>query len=94
MDNQNIDSFLNYWDDVIRRWFDEHIGEGEQTFLDKKLLNLNCMHMPEPYWGNPHNCSIVIANYNPGGGADRNRHTYRECAWCPESLGHLHNRVD
>ena len=36
--------------------------------------------MPEPYWGNPEECSIVIANYNPGGGADRNRHAYFNCA--------------
>ena len=81
-----MDCFLNYWDDVIRQWFDEHIEESQQTFLNQKSLNLNSMHMPEPYWGNPHSCSIVIANYNPGGGADRNRHTYRECAWCPESF--------
>ena len=81
-----MDWFLDYWDDVIRQWFDEHIEERQQTFLNQKSLNLNSTHMPEPYWGNPHNCSIVIANYNPGGGAGRNRHTYRKCADCPESF--------
>ena len=86
MATQNKDCFLNYWDDVIRQWFDEHIEESQQTFLNQGSLNLNSMHMPEPYWGNPRSCSIVIANYNPGGGADRNRHTFRECAWCPESF--------
>lgn len=36
---------------------------------------LNTMHMPEPYWGNPTDCSIVLLDYNPAGGPDTNRHT-------------------
>lgn len=36
---------------------------------------LNTMHMPEPYWGNPTDCSIVLLDYNPAGGPDPNRHT-------------------
>lgn len=35
---------------------------------------LNTMHMPEPYWGDPRNCSIVLLDYNPAGGSD-NCHT-------------------
>ena len=83
---QNMDWFLNYWDDVIRRWFDEEVESKQQLFLNEQWLNLNSRHMPEPYWGDPENCSIVIANYNPGGGADRDRHTYRDCAYCHDSF--------
>ena len=36
---------------------------------------LNTMHMPEPYWGNPLNCSIVLLDYNPAGGPEPNCHT-------------------
>lgn len=86
MATRNMDWFLDYWDDVIRQWLDGHIEDRQQTFLNKEMLHLNNMHMPEPYWGDPNRCSIVIANYNPGGGADRSRHTYRECAWCPDSF--------
>lgn len=57
--------------------------EAEQLWWfkeDKKnpLNKLLCpIHMPEPYWGDPENCSIVIVNYNPAGGKDMNPHTYR-----------------
>lgn len=81
-----LEYYINYWDDVVRRWFDENIDGYQKLFLDNPSLNLNSNHMPEPYWGNPEYCSIVIANYNPGGGADRNRHTFRECAFCSESF--------
>lgn len=86
MEQRNMDWYLDYWDDVIRQWFDGHIEESQQVFLDNKLLGVNPMHMPEPYWGDPNRCSIVIANYNPGGGINRDRHTYRDCACCPESF--------
>ena len=79
---ENLDKFIDYWDDVIRRWFDNDIESRQQLFFSckPKQLELTSMHMPEPYWGDPYNCSIVIANYNPAGGTDRNRHAYRECA--------------
>lgn len=54
--------------------------EKEQSFWfeDESLKKLLCpMHMPEPYWGNPNLCSIVIVDYNPLGGEDMNPHTYR-----------------
>ena len=47
-------------------------------FKEESLRKLLCpIHMPEPYWGNPEKCSIVIVNYNPAGGTDMNPHTYR-----------------
>ena len=88
MEETNLDQFIKYWDGVICRWLNNYndIEEKQRLFFDLKnrknadVLKLCQDHMPEPYWGNPKDCSIVIANYNPGGGADRNRHTYKGCA--------------
>jgi hypothetical protein len=47
-------------------------------FENDKLNKLLCpIHMPEPYWGNPDSCSIVVVDYNPAGGTDMNPQTYR-----------------
>ena len=47
-------------------------------FENENIAKLLCpIHMPEPYWGNPNDCSIVIINYNPGGGMDMSPHTYK-----------------
>lgn len=53
-------------------WFKNHIISNY----------LHPIHMPEPYWGNPGNCSIVIVNFNPAGGGDMNPHTYLGCLNC------------
>ncbi len=55
---------------------------------DKKnpLNKLLCpIHMPEPYWGDPGSCSIVVVDYNPAGGKDMNPHTYRGNGKYPEN---------
>ena len=46
---------------------------------DYKLIT---MHMPEPYWGNPNNCSIVLLDYNPAGSWRVSRHTTINCKDC------------
>lgn len=51
--------------------------EKEQAEWFNVTDKLRPIHIPEPYWGNPCNCSIVIVNYNPGGGTEMNPHTYR-----------------
>lgn len=52
--------------------------EEEQDKWFNATGELLCpIHMPEPYWGDPCNCSIVIVNYNPAGGTGMNQHTYR-----------------
>lgn len=62
---------------------DDHLTvniEIEQLpwFKDETTAKFLCpIHMPEPYWGNPEKCSIVIINYNPGGGLDMSPHTYK-----------------
>lgn len=51
--------------------------EKEQAEWLNAIGELRPIHIPEPYWGDPCNCSIVIVNYNPGGGTGMNQHTYR-----------------
>ncbi len=53
------------------------IEEEQAEWFNAIGENLCPIHMPEPYWGNPCNCSIVIVNYNPAGGTGMNQHTYR-----------------
>lgn len=83
--NHVLDKYIDYWDHVVANWFEGH-AYGDEPLWFKEAKTLNFLHMPEPYWGNPEDCSIVIANYNPGGGADRSRHTYLPCAGCSDSF--------
>ncbi len=47
-------------------------------FHHKSINSFLCpAHLPEPYWGDPENCSIVILNYNPGGGTGMDIHAYK-----------------
>lgn len=69
----------SYYKDESDKLFVE-IEEEQAEWLkatDKDKL-LCPIHMPEPYWGNPCDCSIVIVNYNPAGGTGMNQHTYRD----------------
>lgn len=83
---KSLKYYTDYWDDVVKCWLGGTIAPQQQLFLNEKWLKLSPLDIPEPYWGDPENCSMVIANYNPGGGGYRSRHTYRECACCPESF--------
>lgn len=55
------------------------IETEQKSFFNNHSLNkLLCpAHLPEPYWGDPDNCSIVVVDYNPAGGIDMNPHTYK-----------------
>jgi hypothetical protein len=63
-------NFINYWDNEIRTW---HSLGGKitpnESFWNNVVPKSNLLDilMPEPYWGNPENCSVVMLNYNPGG---------------------------
>jgi hypothetical protein len=59
-------------------WF----KEDKKNPLNKLLCPI---HMPEPYWGDPGSCSIVVVDYNPAGGKDMNPHTYRGNGKYPEN---------
>lgn len=83
--------FIKYWDEVVRQWLDNDADfnsfngvAAEQSAVIKAIYEnckgdpdyiINTMHMPEPYWGDPSNCSIVLLDYNPAGGSDPNCHT-------------------
>lgn len=63
-----MNGYVKYWDDVISRWADGDgvVPESEECwFVSGSTLHRQLM--PEPYWGNPDNCSAVLLNYNPGG---------------------------
>lgn len=72
-----------YKDDDI----DVLIEKDQLCWFDSDQLNkLLCpIHMPEPYWGDPDSCSIVVVDYNPAGGKDMNPHTYRGNGVYPEN---------
>ncbi len=61
-----MDNFFKYWDAVFEYW----VKNGDVHLLEshwfKHNIELRAELMPEPYIGDPHNCSIVIMNYNPG----------------------------
>lgn len=68
-----------YYKDGRTSPLDVHLEEEQSHwFKDESLRKLLCpIHMPEPYWGDPKECSIVIVDYNPAGGKDMSPHTYR-----------------
>jgi hypothetical protein len=59
-------NFINYWDNEIRAWF-AYRGAPTSGFQkwQQVVKSIEPMLMPEPYWGNPENCSVVMINYNP-----------------------------
>lgn len=92
------EDFIDYWDEVISQWlslnanvtgFKDPATEqsnvikaiNENCDYDKNYI-INTIHMPEPYWGSPLECSIVLLDYNPAGGARINRHTTINCKEC------------
>ena len=68
MDNLIIKNFIDYWDNTIKEWADSGgiIPESEKEWFEgnTKLCEWSKL-MPEPYWGNPTNCSAVILHFNP-----------------------------
>jgi hypothetical protein len=77
--------FIEYWDIVIEQWLRNQYGRIELkeqiNFASDLKIDLESVNnrLPEPYWGDPENCSFVIVNYNPGTCQD-SRHNYRFCA--------------
>ena len=61
--------FEEYWDEVIRKWREgKGVPESEAFwFEEQKHLHLLPNLMPEPYWGDIDNNSVVFVNFNPAG---------------------------
>ena len=103
--------FINYWDEVVRQWlennadyskFEKEVEEQSliieainNKFRDQPEYRLNTIHMPELYWGDPRDCSIVLLDYNPAGGPRVNRHTTISCKSCAgcDSLSKIDKEV-
>lgn len=93
-----IQKYIDYWDEVIRQWlqynadYKSFTGDAAEQRQIIEAINstvgknpdywLNIQHMPEPYWGNPQKCSIVLLDYNPAGGPEISRHTSINCKDC------------
>lgn len=105
-----IKKYIDYWDEVIRQWlqynadYKSFTGDAAEQRQIIEAINskvgkdsdyrLNIQHMPEPYWGNPRECSIVLLDYNPAGGAEISRHTSincKDCAKCGKSFINIIN---
>ena len=95
-----IEEYISYWDDVITAWFNDDI---QDKMLQKEIQNvlwnpnlkkhIHYDHMPEPYWGNQEEASVVILNFNPGGGDDKSPQTYKRCLGCNKNGATLLNYV-
>ena len=61
--------FYKYWDEVLKSWrMDGEIPESQKFWFEEQgHLNLHSELMPEPYWGDIDNNSVVFINFNPAG---------------------------
>lgn len=61
--------FINYWNNNIQAWA-SHGGmiTPDESYWAPYAPKIGIITdlIPEPYYGNPNKCSIVILNYNPG----------------------------
>lgn len=57
--------FSTYWDNLIDGWMK---NPSILSPLIPQGSALSTNHLPEPYYGDMDNCSIVIVNMNPGAG--------------------------
>lgn len=77
-------NFINHWDEVFAYWVENgNVAPNESHWnRQKERIGLFPELMPEPYIGDPYNCSVVIMNYNPGAGnynlnTEKGREDYR-----------------
>ena len=62
--------FINAWDNIIDDWMNiPCVSDPSNPFNPLQVHpNLSVGHLPEPYFGDPADCSIVMINLNPGEG--------------------------
>lgn len=58
--------FLKYWDEVFDYWMETGKVHSDESHWFMQKTELLPELMPEPYMGDPYNCSVAIMNYNPG----------------------------
>lgn len=59
--------FIKEWDSIIQNWMK---NKNVLCPFIGKSKDLSKDHLPEPYYGDMDNCSIVMINLNPGIGQD------------------------
>ena len=57
--------YYSEWDQIIQNWYSN--PNALNSLMDKGR-SLSMDHVPEPYYGDMDNCSVVIINLNPGTG--------------------------
>ena len=61
----NLSGYIQFWDQTIASLFTNSLP---QNFPMSLGVNIQNNFMPEPFMGDPNNCSFVIVNLNPGAG--------------------------
>lgn len=81
---KTIQDFIEYWDKQIEEWTQNGKITSDEKYWEipvgkrkgkplSDCIGLDPKLIPEPYFGNPENCLLVIVNFNPGtGGVDEN----------------------
>lgn len=80
-----MEDYLRYWDEVFAYWVKNGDIPSCEAYWDAEKIGLFHALMPEPYIGDPYNCSLVIMNYNPGAAdydlaTEKGREEYRKDA--------------
>ena len=57
--------YYSNWDQLVNKWFQDM--KALEPFMDN-ARSLSLRHIPEPFYGDMDDCSIVIINLNPGAG--------------------------
>lgn len=60
-----LSSYLNFWNQTINNLF---VNPPVSSYPMSLGINIQKDFMPEPFHGDPDNCSFVIVNLNPGTG--------------------------
>ncbi len=63
--SQFANNFYSSWNNIIKKWL---VNEQNLSIYLDENQSLSIEHVPEPYYGDMDNCSIVIINLNPGVG--------------------------
>lgn len=74
-----LDAYFRRCDETVGKWMDSRNDPEKRAKLRREDFFLNVLGvssegglvtdelMPEPYWGDPEGCLIVVANHNPEG---------------------------
>ena len=61
----DLSRYINYWDQTIAGFLSNPAANSLPLSFG---VNIQTDYIPEPYMGDPNNCSFVIVNLNPGSG--------------------------